>query len=472
MALENQAVATTSRTTTMESLPTELLIDIFVHLADQSPTETLTLRGVCRRWSNIADSLPALWRRIHLNHTCDNVLYLQRIAELYLQKSEPLFIDVRVMSDDANALLPILSPLLPSVSRWRSFSVGGFRTEIVDMSDQPFSSSGVSPVELDSLVLNLIPESDLDDFDSIELDEDSPFAIDHPTFGQESSISFWVTSLPSPGQLVPLHFTNLTITESAGSAKCTASVLDVLSACPLLRSFMFEGWLHEDNRHTYDQPSSIVMLPHLEMLFIKTTSMTRSILSCLSTPRLQTLSLTYLNVEYRIPSAEKFGDEGDSDDEANDFSQSPWSDQATGMGLRSLLSRCRPPIRVLVMDYSDLRTKDFQWVFDRLNTLEEFRIVASDMSDKVIGLLKPEYTEDGQVRMRLPRLNKLELLLCQRLTGAAIVGALLPRAIFTDSTSERHRFNKLKRVFISGCDGVQSQHELLMRLTLGPRFIA
>ena len=80
-------------------------------------------------------------------------------------------------------------------------------------------------------------------------------------------------------------------------------------------------------------------------------------------------------------------DPGDSDDEANDFSRSPWTDHATGMGLRNLFRHGIPPLRELIMDYADLRTKDFKWLFERMPELELFYIVASDLSDNVVGAL-------------------------------------------------------------------------------------
>lgn len=182
-------------------------------------------------------------------------------------------------------------------------------------------------------------------------------------------------------------------------------------------------------------------------------------------------------------------EDGDSDDENQDFSQSPWSDHATGMGLRSLIRRSNPPLQVLAMDYADMRTKDFEWCFDRMDSLLEFRIVASDMSDKVIAMLAPyaeqpslpaspirpveeegealdnpdtdssdgggsnfpSPTSDGPpahpfpdasstpLQVRMPRLTSLELWNCQRLTGDAIVHALRARTRYTDEMVAKAR---------------------------------
>ena len=187
-------------------------------------------------------------------------------------------------------------------------------------------------------------------------------------------------------------------------------------------------------------------------------------------------------------------EEGDSDDEACDFSQSPWSDHATGMGLRSLLRRSNPPLEVLEMDYADMRTKDFLWCFDHLETLSEFRIVASDMSDKVIQMLAPyrvsgrprsvssmssdpdeslEFVNHawalGEPRVRLPRLSALELWNCQRLTGNSIVATLGARARYTDQVPDRNTYSKLSEVAIVGCTDFLPHHADALRSVLGLR---
>jgi len=98
------------------------------------------------------------------------------------------------------------------------------------------------------------------------------------------------------------------------------------------------------------------------------------------------------------------------------------------MGLRSLLSRSSPPLNVLEMDYADMRTKDFAWLFSRAQSLTDFKIVASDMADRVVRMLAP----NANGTMLLPRLRSLELVNCQRLSGTAIIEAIRARARATD----------------------------------------
>lgn len=202
-------------------------------------------------------------------------------------------------------------------------------------------------------------------------------------------------------------------------------------------------------------------------------------------------------MEFRLNHAAAFTpepEEGDSDDEAGDFSQSPWSDHATGMGLRNLIRRSNPPLQVLEMDYADMRTKDFLWCFDRLDTLIEFRIVASDMSDKVIQLLAPYHVNErprsvgswsseqdelvehvGNLwpleppRVRLPRLTALEFWNCQRLTGDAVVAAIGARVRYTDQVADRNAYSKLSDVAVIGCADFLPRHADRLVPVLGVR---
>ncbi|KAH9998030.1 hypothetical protein BJV77DRAFT_982834 [Russula vinacea] len=70
------------------------------------------------------------------------------------------------------------------------------------------------------------------------------------------------------------------------------------------------------------------------------------------------------------------------------------------------------------MDHADTRTKDL--------------IVASDMADRIVRMLAP----DANGTMLLPRLRRLELDNCQRLSGRAIVEAVRERARPPDDITE------------------------------------
>ena len=136
------------------------------------------------------------------------------------------------------------------------------------------------------------------------------------------------------------------------------------------------------------------------------------------------------------------------------------------------------------MDYADMRTKDFLWCFDKLETLQEFRIVASDMSDKVIAMLAPfRLGDDGMdveedsppvessapLRVRLPKLSALELWNCQRLSGDAVVDALGARVRYTDNVSDRNAYSRLSDVAVINCTNFLPRHVLTLSPAFGTR---
>ncbi|KAG6876305.1 hypothetical protein C0993_004172 [Termitomyces sp. T159_Od127] len=274
-----------------------------------------------------------------------------------------------------------------------------------------------------------------------------------------------IIRLPSSQLLVPLRITNLELSEDSPFYLHSdpREILDFLSACPELQTFCFRGWHHNDPPPT--DPLPVVALPQLYTMQIKSTCMTRAILSHLDTPRLENLYLGQLNAEFELHG--EYNEEGDSEDEAHDFSQSPSTDRAIGMGLRALINRCNPPIRILDMDYSDLRTKDFRFIFERLPLLQDFRIVASDMSDTVIGLLSP-YTLPGDVpRIRLHHLRSLCLQNCNRVSGDAIVNALAARVHYINQ--QPALVESLRTVTIVTCDMVRFEHCERLTELLGNR---
>lgn len=373
---------------------------------------------------------------------------LRAQAELWAARSVPLPYDVELNIDFPDLILPLLSPLLPSIDRWRSLTITGERVE--------YAFLKIEPDTLCHLVVQ-IQDNELD----LEDEEIQPKTTFTP-----GAMNVWVSQIPHPCILTPLRFTSLSISDNHSILHPHASpvsILDFLTACPELHYLSFTGSPRNDDPIPTSEPVPLVSLPHLHTLHLGSTCSTRVILSSLHAPRLESLYLGRLNVDLGLQDA---GDEsGDSEDESHDYSQSPWSDHATGMGLRKLIARSKPPIKILEMDYSDMRTKDFIYVFDRLNLLEKFLIVASDMSDKVIRLLRPSRVS-GETTIRLPRLQRLELTNCQRLTGDAIVDALEKRVAYTD---KHHPTSTLINATVAECEGFTVQHGSLLARTLGSR---
>ena len=302
-------------------------------------------------------------------------------------------------------------------------------------------------------------------------------------------MSAGLTTLPLPQSMTAVNLRSLVIREQ--SPELTPDpirLVNFLSCCPELKVFHYVGLPHEPPPPKDLSLIRIAHLPHLHTLVLRSTCAVRAILSHIHTPELTELYLEHTNMEFKLHHSAAYTsepEEGDSDDETGDFSQSPWSDQATGMGLRSLIRRSKPPLEVLEMDYADMRTKDFLWCFNKLETLQEFRIVASDMSDKVVAMLAPFRADDGwldggeewpraenasePLRVRLPKLSALELWNCQRLSGDAVVHALGARVQYTDNVSDRNAYSKLSDVAVINCANFLPRHVLSLSPVLGPR---
>ncbi|KAF8073852.1 hypothetical protein FPV67DRAFT_770859 [Lyophyllum atratum] len=433
-------------------LPLEILIEIFACCASSDPLAPLPLRMVSKWWRAIINSSPRVWQLISLDDQAHSIPFLREQAELWSQRSIPLPIDIELRAESVDLILPMLSPLLPSVHRFRSFAVQGQREEV-----QKFNKGFIFTSES----LNCL---------RIHVGQDGAEDVLGRTFvpyRHNGYMNVWLFKLPRSPLLAPLRFTSIDITEeNFDGIHCEAhEILDFLTACPELERFQYTGW-HDVGEPSFE-PLPIASLPNLHTLQLKNTCMTRAILSSLYTPRLTNLHLAHLNVEIELRG--EYHEEGDSDDDAEDFSQSPSSDHATGMGLRKLIARSHPPITVLEMDYSDMRTKDFKYVFDRLPFLQEFLIVASDMSDTVIQLLRPFvlHGEDGTMRTRLPCLQSLGLHNCQRLSGDAIVDALAARTEHADKRTAD--IDTLYRVAIVSCEGFKQEHALVLEESLGDR---
>lgn len=470
----------------VSTLPTELLIEVFAFLAATEALAPLRLGSVCRLWREIAENSPPVWQVILLDDQTRSVEASHKQAERWIRNSDPLPFNVSLNVESSELVLPLLSPFLSVRDRWQELTVTGYCEESF-----AFSKSFPSLESMNDLSICIYYESQSDT--PTIFSQSSPFWPDRPV------MSLYLQQLPRISSLAPLHFTSIIITEDSIAAHAQpSSILEFLYACPVLQHFSLTGWIHEDD-HTLS--SVVVSLPYLKFLILRSTCSCRIILSNIDCPKLSEIYLAHLNVEWDMPG--EYNEEGDSDDEANDFSRSPGSDRATGMGLRKLISRCNPPIRVLEMDFADMRTKDFIYLFDRLHHLENFTIVASDMSDNVLNLLRPFVRrpshvakpskrrfldkvfrrtkagsggEDGGVsiigneqhmEVRLPQLRNLELYGCLRLSGDALVDVLKTRVNFTDRFAPN---STLQEVAILECEGFTYGHSQLLTRELGRRF--
>ncbi|KAL1950678.1 hypothetical protein VTO73DRAFT_5802 [Trametes versicolor] len=479
-------------------IPPELLIDIFISCSD-APSDDLApvvLGQVCRYWRDVTYLSPRIWQRIYLYEHHPIALSHDQ-ARWWTYKSDPLPFDIRVSAQTIDMILPLLSPVLSQMQRLRRCAIAGTHEEEFDFSKYDFDRSRDCLV--DELTIHV---KGIAAVDALGLNADSDSTDGRPTNifrvhgppdePPELSMHLSVPTIPLARFMKPIPITSLCITEiSLEVITDVVRMLDFLRCMPLLETLHFSGWPQEAEPIL---PGLLhaVRLPNLRILLLRSTCSVRALLSHIDAPALEELYLEHTNVDFELRTdpyitQQATPEEGESDDEAHDFSQSPYSDHATGMGLRALLRRSRPPLQVLHMDYADMRTKDFRWCFDRLDRLREFRIVGSDMSDRVVGMLAPfrrrwlafglanlKEADDprGSWAVRLPSLTKLTIWHCQRLSGDALVQALQERVRLTDWAAEEGRGETMESVAIVGCSEFLQQHGQQLEGTLGERLRA
>jgi hypothetical protein len=281
-----------------------------------------------------------------------------------MKLSHPLDFDVLLIVENSDNILPLLSPLLPSIARWRSLTLLGDHQNSIHL---PLTPEVLGPKPLEMLHILVSPPDDPDTAPTSEAIQDirSPFLCgDNPEdkmYGGDNSFQTCIhlSRLLRSQFISPLSYTIVTLSELSVTIWTPIhDVLDFLTALPKLESFYYRG-VKVDPGPTSSTPKGplpVPYLPALHTLDIGTTCAIRPLLSNLDVPRLERLYLSDVNVSFPIHSADaSHADRGDSDDEARDFSLSPWSDHATGMGLRKLIGRCQPKLRVLEMCYSDMR---------------------------------------------------------------------------------------------------------------------
>jgi hypothetical protein len=431
----------------MIPLPAELLVEIFVSASHAgTPHTPLVLCAVCRLWRDLCLASPRAWQRILvLGRSARRIPAVRTHAALWIARSAPLPFHVDVELADAERLLPIMSCFLPHLARWMDCRISfQGRTSHTTLSDLTLAAPRRVLHHLDIRLRAPLADDDADIF----------FSCGTHAF-RHVSMKITASSLPSPRSIYPLHFTSLDIAESSFTHTVRSpELLSFLARCPNLEHFYWHGVSYSEGI-VWASPT-VVALPRLHTLLLDVVCIQRSVLTHLHLPALRELRLRHLNMDVALDSYHA-KDHGDSDDEAHDFSQSPSSDHHTGMGLRKLIQRSHPPLEVLDMDLSDMRTKDFRWVFDRLSCLKQFSIVGSDMSDKVVQLFNPTVpgAGDGRCRVRLPQLTTLKLFGCQQFSGDALVDVLSARVVYTDAATPSET---LTNVVVSGCNNFTANH--------------
>lgn len=467
-------MSTSSCTCPIDALPPELLIEIFTYCADVFGNELplLTIGRTCQYWRSVANTSPRLWQHLFLSDS-RKVEASHTQARLWMANSTPFPLHIHVNVQSPDMLLPLLSPLIPQLVRWSECEINtGETTERTN-----FAALGTlnSASRLEALRVGVRGCSGIDPLAMEGEFFNSPTFMLMPTSRSDAlrdvCMYVAVSTLPMPHHVSAMLISDLTICEAWDTCPDPVPVLQFLTSLPALKQFHYYGVPHQGLPSDASITTPVVVLPQLHTLLLRSTCAVRTFLAHIDAPRLIELYLEHTNVDFPIQYDPYAGstDDGDSDDEANDFSQSPWSDHATGMGLRALMQRSKPQLEVLEMTYADMRTKDFLWCFEQLNALREFRIVASDMSDTVIQALAPVVSPDQPVRIRLPQLYTLGLWNCNRVSGDALVETLRSRVEFTD-VAVKDDLSTLTDIVINGCTRFRPQHALELLDVFGDRF--
>jgi hypothetical protein len=438
----------------IKALPPELLVAIFEACVADSCTALGQLAGVCQYWHALLRSTPHLWQTIRLERPARALPALAAYTATALHKSAPLPFDVELElagTDELEHALALLAPLLEHLPRWRRVAVHWDGETVAHTFPREMKAAAVLELTLREPI------------DAAELDADGPARAVRvreyylPRFhAHPRPTDLWLClaapRLPRLPRGSVLPFTRLALLEDGGAP--AAHPRDVLAFVHRCAGLVYLQWhAFQAEFASMDALPPVLFLPHLRTLEVAGTLAFREFVSRLHAPALEALVLQNLNVHHALPLLVAYDEDGDSDDEAADFSQSPWSDHATGMALRGLLERSRPPLRTLDMDYVDMRTKDFIWIFGRLPFLAHFRVVGSDMSDTVVAALGAPGA--------LPVLSHLDLTGALRLSGDAIVDALANR---------EHLAARFQYVKVSRCPGVFPEHDDALQRLFGPRF--
>lgn len=414
-------------------LPPELLAEIFEHCVSEETFSAVRLSHVSTLWRRTAITTPSLWHSVSVKIPSSTPHITSAKVRTWLARSGgiPLQISLNVTKwNDDDSSLPLFHHLRSHSHHWGRLSLITSSHTVARHIFQFFTS---------------FPHHDL--LSRLDLSIGSSLLDTHDPEDERGSITVVVAGLM--GTYAP-RLTEFNLATSALPYEwnlkthvgfphlCTlrifeqnefeigdispSTILQLLDKCPALEHFDFTGSNGIDPGGVSDV---MVSLPRLRELHLAQTVHQRAILAQLVTPALQILRLSWLNRRDPLIDDSYVPDPSEDSEEPPEWSQSPFTDLLTGAGIRSLISRSAPPIRVLDLDFADARSpKDFVWVFNHLPTLESFRITGSDMSDKVLQALASE-TDRGV--WLCPRLMSLEFSRCDVITGRGVVALAMGR---------------------------------------------
>jgi hypothetical protein len=303
---------------TIADIPLEILSKIFSFCIGADPQSPPQLGLVTKRWYELLYTSPLLWQRVTLDEHMRSFHALQAQAQLWFARSNPLLFDIELNIGNTDNILPLISYCLQQFDRWRSCSIT-IRDSRISFLRQPLFHT-----------LELLEVSthnyELQSGDDIFPLMNSPVV----SLGYIDSLLRMAVELhnfSSLNPITPMRFRCLNITEyHADTPLSPRSILQFLQALPELEEFSFEGWKEEPLLSDITGYMPVARLHRLTVLSVCSTFSTRALLSNLDCPNLCRLCLRSLNREqWKLLHVNNFSEDGDSDDEAQDFSRSPVS---------------------------------------------------------------------------------------------------------------------------------------------------
>ncbi|KAF8573566.1 hypothetical protein K439DRAFT_1642895 [Ramaria rubella] len=416
-------------------LPPELLAEIFEHCTSDSYS-AISLSHVSTLWRRTAVTTPRLWHSLSVALPTSSPRTTSAKVRTVLARSGAFPIHViltlRSWSEDDIPTLALLIHLRNHSGHWARLTLTAASCSITR---SLFAFFAERP---DMRALTRVDLTAGPSFDDAE--DDFPFVLPQENEDPRSDMTAVLAGLastqaprltelnlatsalpypfwPTPTPLLHLHTLRIFDRNGHLGEIAAPSLLHLLAKCPLLERLLFRGSSSFDPHAPPFGPP--VSLPYLQELHLAQTFHQRIILAHLHTPALHTLRLAWLNRPEVLIDESYAPDPAEKNEEPTEYSQSPYTDLLTGAGVRALVRASNPPLRVLDMDFADARSpRDFVWLFGRLPTLEEFKIVGSDMSDRVLDALAGR-GEDGT--WLCPRLVSLDFSRCDVITGKGVV---------------------------------------------------
>ncbi|KXN90894.1 hypothetical protein AN958_03424 [Leucoagaricus sp. SymC.cos] len=413
-----------SSSTTITTLPPELLGEIFVHCALDEPDSPAMLATLSHRFHKVALSTPQAWQWLTLSLSEYPRQVCSRKTHLWFARSAECAINVKVNlipsstymhqipNESSGTYLGISESLKPFFSRIHSLNVDATSENIAQyfISNVYSSSSNTAlPIPLEGLVLRINSDFPTTLLPSIPASTLIPF----PILPRLSHLQLVNHSLPNQGATDLSGLKILSIIRPVRAPPLTImNVLRVLCHCRSLTSFTFEGRMIEGpmapHQNEDEQPeeelSTPLTLPAITQFSLRSNRIPQ-LLSALILPELRILTIN--DLDGRRPNAS----------------------EETGTMLRQLLVRMELPretrksdgLRILELRGVTIRRQYsvWEWCFRRMWNLEVLGLKDTNV-DEAVGILLSSIHSDVPVAEGTRR----EEIVCPRLHTLSVTGEL------------------------------------------------